>query len=48
MLRRKTEEDLETYMREREEVLWQRFSDMEAALTKLNSMSSWLSSLFVA
>lgn len=40
------EESIEDHMREREEVLWRRFSDMEAALSKLNSMSSWLSSLF--
>ena len=40
------QESIEDYMREREETLWRRFSDMEAALSKLNSMSNWLSSLF--
>lgn len=40
------EKSIEDYMKEREETLWRRFSDMEAALSKLNSMSSWLSSLF--
>jgi len=40
------EKSIEDYMRDREEVLWRRFSDMEASLSKLNSMSSWLSSLF--
>ena len=40
------EESIEDYMREKEETLWRRFSDMEAALSKLNSMSNWLSSLF--
>jgi flagellar hook-associated protein 2 len=33
-------------MKEKEESLWIKFSEMESALTKLNSMSSWLSSLF--
>ena len=36
---------IEDYMRKREEMLWRRFSEMEAALSRLNSMSSWLSSL---
>jgi len=40
------EESIEDHMKEREEVLWRKFSDMEAALSRLNSMSSWLSSLF--
>ena len=40
------EESIEDYMREREEALWRRFSEMEAALAKLNSMSNWLGSLF--
>ena len=39
------ETSLEDYMRKREETLWRRFSEMEAALAKLNSMSNWLSSL---
>lgn len=41
-----TEDDLKTYITDREEKLWSRFSAMEAALTKLNSMSGWISSLF--
>ncbi len=40
------EDDLEARMTEKEEALWKKFSTMETALSKLNSMSSWLSSLF--
>ena len=39
-------ETLERYMMEKEESLWAKFSEMEAALSRLNSMSNWLSSLF--
>jgi flagellar hook-associated protein 2 len=35
---------LHTKMDERERVLWQRFSAMETAMSKLNGMSSWLAS----
>ncbi len=35
-------------MQEKEEALWARFSEMETALTKLNSISSWLSTLFTS
>lgn len=37
---------LQDKMDSKEESLWQRFSKMESAMTKLNGMSSWLSGLF--
>ena len=40
------EGELEDRMKEKEETLWAKFSAMEAALSQLNSMSSWLSTLF--
>lgn len=40
------EGELEERMKEKEETLWARFSAMEAALSRLNSMSGWLSTLF--
>ncbi len=42
------EDELQERMEEKEEALWAKFSAMETALSKLNSMSSWLSSLFSA
>lgn len=39
-------ETLEVKMSEKSEALYKRFSTMEAAMAKLNSQSSWLSSLF--
>lgn len=33
-------------MKEREEDLWAKYSAMEASLTRLNSMSAWLASIF--
>jgi len=41
------EDELEARMREKEESLWRKFSEMEAALARLNSMSNWLSSLLM-
>jgi len=40
------EDTLKETMDDKEEKLWAKFSEMEAALSKLNSMSTWLSSLF--
>lgn len=40
------EDAMKTQMTEREEKLWAKFSQMESALSKLNSMSSWITSLF--
>ncbi len=39
---------LEDRMEEKETALWKRFSEMEAALARLNSMSSWLATLFTS
>jgi flagellar hook-associated protein 2 len=42
------QEALETRMEEKEKALWKKFSEMEAALAQLNSLSGWLSTLFVS
>lgn len=38
-------QELQSQMEDREAVLWQRFSAMESAMSKLNSMSGWLSNM---
>ena len=40
------EDTLTERMQEKEESLWAKFSKMESALSQLNSLSSWLSTLF--
>ncbi|MDD5016664.1 MAG: flagellar filament capping protein FliD [Eubacteriales bacterium] len=40
------EEKLEDRMKEKEEALWAKFTAMETALASLNSLSSWLETLF--
>jgi flagellar hook-associated protein 2 len=40
------ESRMETTMSDREDALWQRFSKMEEAISKMNSMQSWISSMF--
>jgi Flagellar capping protein len=42
------EAELQARMEDKEASLWARFSLMESALARLNSMSSWLSTLFTA
>ena len=42
------EEALEDGRKQKEEALWKKFSSMEAALAQLNSLSSWLSTLFTS
>jgi len=42
------EDTLTDRIQEKEESLWAKFSKMETALSQLNSMSSWLSSLFTS
>lgn len=41
-----TQSEMEFRMKEKEDALWIKFSKMEAELTRLNSMQSWLSGLF--
>jgi flagellar hook-associated protein 2 len=40
------ESTMKTMMDNKEDALWQRFSKMEAAISKMNSMQSWISSMF--
>ncbi len=41
-----TVKSLTEKMEDKEKNLWKKFSTMESALSRLNSLSSWLSSLF--
>ena len=41
-------ESLEDRMKDKEKALWQKFAAMEAALSQMNSLSGWLSTLFVS
>ncbi len=42
------ETELELRLADKEEALWAKFSAMETALSRLNSMSSWLSTMFTS